>query len=136
MEKAKRLSRGWINYMALLPLALAIAGFSLFVGYNKALAPLAVLTQHSAWTIHLPVLLGRALGWLELLAATTLILSLAIPRLARAGLWAAIWITLNHSVAAVVHVQAKEWHALPQSAVVIPLCLILVALCKWRVAAK
>lgn len=113
-------------------LTLPIAGFSLFVGYNKALAPLDVLAAHSAWTIHLPVLVGRAIGWLELAAAVTLILSLVTPRLARPGLYAAAWIGLNHCVAAGVHVRAKEWHTLPQSTVVIPLCLVLVWLCRRR----
>ena len=113
---------------ALTLLVVPIAAFSLFVGWNKAFAPLTVLAKHSAWTIHLPVVAGRALGWLEILAATTLLAALLVPRLSRAGMYAAIWITLNNIVAAIVHVIFAEWHTLPQSAVVITLCTIMVLL--------
>ena len=135
MGKSASRAGGWVGYALLVPLALAIGGFSLFVGYNKALAPLAVLAEHSAWTIHLPVLLGRALGWLEMLAAATLIASLALPRLATAGTAAAIWIALNHAIAAVVHVQHAETQTYRQSAVMIALCLVLIALCARRAKA-
>ncbi|WP_353227805.1 DoxX family protein [Novosphingobium sp.] len=117
----------------LVMLALPIAAFSLFVGYNKALAPMAVLVEHLAWTIHLPMVVGRAIGWLELAAATVLIASLVLRRLTRAGLYAAGWIALNHGIAACVHVGAREWSTLTQSAVVIPLCVLLVWLCLRRV---
>jgi len=109
-------------------LTILICGFSLFVGYNKALAPYAVLVEHSAWTIHLPVMLGKTLGWVEMLAASIGILALPFPRYARAGTLAVAWIGLNHAVAAVFHIANKEWHTLPQSAVMITLCLIAVAL--------
>lgn len=113
---------------ALAVLVIPIAAFSLFVGWNKAFAPLDVLARHSAWTIHLPVFLGRAIGWLELVAAATLLAALVVPRFSRAGMFAAIWITLNNTVAAIVHVIFAEWHTLPQSAVVITLCAIMVLL--------
>jgi len=121
-----------LAFAVLILLALLLGGFSLFVGYNKALAPIEVLREHSAWTIHLPVLLGRFIGWAELLAATLLIGGLGIRHLARAGYFSAIWITLNHMVAAVVHVMHEEWHTLTQSAVVITLCLVMVALYRIR----
>lgn len=109
-------------------IAAMIGGFSLFVGFNKALAPLDVLRAHMAWTIHLPVMLGRALGWLEIGAALVLIGSIVMPRKASAGFVAAAWITLNHTIAAVMHVIHHEFAALPQSAVLITLCLALLAL--------
>ncbi len=118
----------WPGLAILVILALVLGGFSLFVGYHKSFSPLEELRQHSAWTVHLPVLLGRLIGWAELAAATLLIAGLAIPRLARAGYYAAIWITLNHIAAAIVHVSQEEWHTLTQSAVVITLCLLMVAL--------
>lgn len=90
-----------------------------------------VVTEHLAWTIHLPVILGKLVGWLEVLAVITLMASLAAKLLRRAGFYAAAWIVLNHSVAAVVHVVAREWSTLTQSAVVIPLCMVLAWLC-WR----
>lgn len=119
-------------FIALLLIAGALGAFSLFVGYNKALAPLEVLRDHSAWTIHLPVLLGRLIGWAELAAAAVLILGLFAARLARWGSWAAVWITLNHAAAAIVHVVHREWHTLTQSAVVIALCLVMVWLYRRR----
>ncbi|NCP18984.1 MAG: hypothetical protein GW855_07495 [Erythrobacter sp.] len=109
-------------------LVVPIGAFSLFVGWNKAFAPLEILAEHSAWTIHLPVIVGRAIGILELIAATALFAALAVPRLARIGMYAAIWITLNNVVAAIVHIIFAEWHTLPQSAVVITLCVIMVLL--------
>jgi uncharacterized membrane protein (UPF0136 family) len=122
----------WPLFIMLLVIAGALGAFSLFVGYNKALAPLAVLREHSAWTIHLPVLLGRVIGWAEIASAVVLILGLFAGRLARWGSWAAVWITANHMVAAVVHVIQSEWHTLTQSAVVIALCLLMVWLYRRR----
>lgn len=109
-------------------LALTIGGFSCFVGYMKAFAPIEVLAEHTAWTVHLPVIVGRGIGWLEMAAAAVLILTIPFPRLARAGFAAAAWITLNHSVAAIVHILAGEYPTLVQSAVLISLCILLLAL--------
>ncbi len=113
-------------FAVLAVIVLALGAFSLFVGYNKALSPLEVLREHSAWTIHLPVLLGRVIGWVEILAAAVLILGLGLRPLRRWGWLGAIWITLNHAVAAVVHILFKEWHTLTQSAVVLVLCLVMI----------
>lgn len=123
-------------FIALMLIAGALGAFSLFVGYNKALAPLEVLREHSAWTVHLPVVLGRVIGWAEIAAAAVLILGLFAGRLARLGSWAAVWITLNHAAAAVVHVVHREWHTLTQSAVVIMLCLVMVWLYRQRARAS
>lgn len=121
-----------ILFAVLIALCLLLGGFSLFVGWNKAFAPLAVLREHSAWTYHLPVVLGRAIGCAELVAAALLLLGLPLRRLARAGYLAAIWITFNHVAAAIVHVIFAEWHTLTQSAIVIALCLVMVALYRRR----
>ena len=118
--------------VVLILLALLIGGFSLFVGYHKALSPLETLAKNSAWTAHLPVWLGRAVGWAELAAAVPLFAGLTMRRLAVAGYFAAIWITLNHMAATVIHVIHEEWHTLTQSAVVITLCLVMVAIYRIR----
>ena len=115
-------------WAALAALVVPIGAFSLFVGWNKAFAPIEVLAQHSAWTYHLPVWLGRSIGWLELIAAVILFAGLLVPKFARAGMFAAIWITLNHIAAAIVHIVFAEWHTLTQSAIVIGLCLLMVLL--------
>lgn len=128
----RQVGLGHLPALALILLAVALGGFSAFVGWNKAFAPLEVLAEHSAWTYHLPQVLGRMLGWLEMIAVGVLLLGLVVAPLARWGLWAAVWIALNHAVAAVVHVFHAEWHTLPQSAVMITLCLVLVALYRRR----
>lgn len=128
MEAGQPMSRPALGTLVLLTLLLA--GFSAFVGWNKAFAPVEILREHSAWTYHLPVLLGRLVGWLEMAAVVTLLLALMRPRLARLGRIAAAWITANHAVAAVVHVIHEEWHTLTQSAVVLLLCAIWLWL--WR----
>lgn len=119
------MTRKHMEFVALAVLAVALGGFSLFVGYNKALAPMEVLREHSAWTIHLPVLLGRAVGWAELLAASLLLGGLIFRPLARAGFWSALWITANHVAAAGFHIAHGETHTYGQSAVTITLCLVM-----------
>ena len=122
-----------VNWVALAALVIPIGGFSIFVGWNKANAPIEILAEHSAWTYHLPVWLGRTVGWMELVAAAVLFAGLLIPKFSRAGMFAAIWITLNHIVAAIVHIIFAEWHTLTQSAIVITLCVIMVLLFAQRV---
>ena len=128
MERTRGTAIDWIGYGVLILLAVVIGGFSLFVGYHKAFSPLEELAKHSAWTIHLPVLLGRALGLLEIASAAVLILSLPFRRFARIGTLCAAWIGLNHAVAAIVHIIHAEWHTLTQSAVMITLCIVMTAL--------
>lgn len=77
-------------------LALLLAAFFGFVGWNKAFAPLAELARHGAWTVHLPEWLGRLVGWSELALA-----------------------------AALVHLARGETAALPQNAVLIVILLAL-----------
>ena len=126
-------ARNWKITLPLWGLTLPLGAFSAFVGWNKAFAPLDVLRQHSAWTIHLPEMLGRAVGWLELAAVAALVLGLALPRFARWGLAGAAWISANHAVAGVVHVIHEEWHTLTQTGVVLVLCAIWLWLWRARV---
>ena len=123
-----------VTLVILVILTVLLGGFSAFVGWNKAMAPLEVLREHSSWTIHLPVLLGRAVGWLEMASVAALAAALLVPRLARWGLAGAAWISANHVVAAGFHIAYAEWHTLTQSAVVITLCVLWVWL--WRGRAK
>lgn len=123
-----------LTLIALVILTLLLGGFSAFVGWHKATAPLEILRENSAWTIHLPVPLGRLVGWLEMAAVAALAGALLVPRLARWGLAGAAWISANHVVAAGFHVAYAEWHTLTQSAVVITLCVLWVWL--WQRRAK
>ncbi len=123
---------GWPGFIVLALLVLLIGGFSLFVGYHKAFSPIATLAQNSAWTVHLPVWLGRSVGVLELLAASVMLGGLAIRALARPGYLAAIWILLNHIAAAIIHATHDEAHALPANAAYLALCALIVWLYRRR----
>ena len=115
---------GWAALAALVVLTLLLGGFSAFVGWHKATSPLDLLRENSAWTIHLPVVLGRVVGWLELASVAGLVTALLVPRAARLGLIGAAWIGANHVIAAGFHIAYREWHTLTQSAIVITLCLL------------
>ncbi|MCX7282869.1 MAG: hypothetical protein NTX28_02290 [Novosphingobium sp.] len=66
-------------------LTLPLAAFHGFVGWYKAFSTQAELAQHKAWTMHLPVALGKAVGCLEMALTLALLLALVQPRFARLG---------------------------------------------------
>ena len=99
-------------------LSLPLAAFFGFVGWMKASAPLATLTQHGAWTVRLPEPLGRVVGVSEIACALLLLVGL-MPRRARIGAASALVLIANQGVAAAVHAGAGESHALPQNAVLV-----------------
>lgn len=109
-------------------LAVLIGGFALFVGWHKATAPIGLLREVTAWTIHLPMLAGRLVGVFEMLAASALLLSLPAPRFALAGAWGAAGIAVLNTAGAAIHYVHAETGTYAQSAVMVPLCLTLVAL--------
>jgi hypothetical protein len=101
-------------------IAVLVAAFFAFVGYNKAFASLADLTRYGAWTIWLPDVLGRLVGWSEMLCAAGLlcVFSARVRNLARV---AAIVLIVNQLLAAAVHAAHGETGALPQNALLIAL---------------
>lgn len=107
---------------AVMLLALLLAAFFGFVGWNKAFAPLAELAHHGAWTVHLPEGLGRLVGWSELALAAALLAVPVRPSIARI---AALALVLNQIAAALVHGALGETAALPQNAVLIVMLLAL-----------
>ena len=107
---------------AVMLLALLLAAFFGFVGWNKAFAPLAELARHGAWTVHLPEGLGRLVGWSELALAAALLAVAVRPSIARI---AALALVLNQIAAALVHGALGETAALPQNAVLIVILLAL-----------
>lgn len=107
---------------AVMLLALLLAAFFGFVGWNKAFAPLAELARHGAWTVHLPEGLGRLVGWSELALAAALLAVPVRPSIARI---AALALVLNQIAAALVHGALGETAALPQNAVLIVMLLAL-----------
>lgn len=103
-------------------LALLLAAFFGFVGWNKAFAPLAELARHGAWTVHLPEWLGRLVGWSELALAAALLAVPVRPSIARI---AALALVANQIAAGLVHLARGETAALPQNAVLIVMLLAL-----------
>lgn len=99
-------------------LALGLAAFFAFVGWNKAFAPLSDLARYHAWTVYIPELLGRAVGWSEIALAAGLLGAL-VPigwAVARAS---ALLLVANQITAAAVHAAHSEASALPQNVILI-----------------
>lgn len=124
--KARESERGWPVRLAAGVAALLVAAFFGFVGYHKTFAPLAELARHGAWTVYVPELVGRAVGWSEMACALLLAAGAAVVRARRAQRWAAATLVLNQIAAAGIHLEHGETAALPQNAVLIGL-LALVA---------
>lgn len=104
--------------------ALLLAAFFGFVGWHKAFSPLAELAQHKVWTLALPELAGRAIGWSELALALGLAAMLR-PQLRHLGRFSALALIINQAVAAAVHLSRGETDALPQNGVLVALlCLV------------
>lgn len=108
-------------------LALLLAGFFGFVGWNKAFASLADLAPHHAWTVHLPEWLGRLVGWSEMVLAAGLLLA-PVPASRREGQICALALVINQAAALLVHLVYNEAAALPQNALLITMLLGLRAL--------
>ena len=100
-------------------LAVLLAAFFGFVGYSKAFAPLSDLERYGAWTIHLPELVGRLVGWSEMIGAALLVASVTVPRMRALAVPVAIYFISNQLAAAAVHARHGEAAALPQNAVII-----------------
>lgn len=114
-------------------MALLLAAFFAFVGWNKACAPLVDLARYHAWTVFVPEPLGRAIGWSEVLLAGGLCTSLW-PSLHRVARIAALALVLNQIIAAIVHASHGETEALPQNGVLIVLLIAVVLLLRSSVS--
>ena len=108
-------------------IAVLLAAFFAFVGYNKAFASLADLARYGSWTIRLPEIAGRLVGWSEMLCAAGLLclFTVSYRHLARV---AAFILIVNQLAAAVVHASHGETGALPQNVVLIALLALVAAL--------
>lgn len=98
--------------------AVLLAAFFGFVGYNKAFASIADLTHYGAWTIWVPEALGRAVGWSEMGCAVGLLGALA-PRFRTIARIAAAILIVNQLAAAATHAAHGETGALSQNAMLI-----------------
>ena len=108
-------------------IAVLVAAFFAFVGYNKAFASLADLARYGAWTIWLTEWIGRLVGWSEMLCAAGL-LCIFIARYRHLVSVAALILIVNQLAAAAVHASHGETGALPQNAVLIALLALVAAL--------
>ncbi|MFM2372717.1 MAG: hypothetical protein RIS85_2439 [Pseudomonadota bacterium] len=124
----------------LVPLSLLLAVFHGFVGWHKAFASLDELAQHTAWTVYLPELLGRAIGWLEMGLALALIVALighfSRPALARVGMWAAIVFVMLEVISSWVHYRHGEVFMLKQNAASVGMTALLAWLYHARSAKR
>jgi len=103
-------------------LAVMLAAFFCFVGWNKAFAALADLARYGAWTVWLPEWLGRLVGWSEMACAVAL-LTIFVPGRERIARASAAILAANQVVAAAMHLAHGELGALPQNAVLVALLL-------------
>lgn len=102
-------------------LCVVLALFFAFVGWNKAFASLADLAHYGSWTVYLPELGGRIVGWSEMTLALGLLAGLHRRQVAR---FSALALVANQIVAGLFHLTHGEDGALPQN-----LLLIVMLLC-------
>jgi len=116
---------GVIRLLVLTALTLLLGAFHGFVGWHKAFSIHEELVRHAAWTMHLPIGLGKAVGWIEMIASAALLVTLVRPPLARVGMWACIAIILMELAATVTHYLTQDGGSLMQNAVSIALTAVL-----------
>jgi uncharacterized membrane protein len=89
---------------------------------------LSELAKHGAYTVHIPVWLGRVAGVTEMLCALSLLAGLH-PRWRMATKWGAIYVFVNQIVAGSIHIIYAEFHALPANARWMAIAALLYFLC-------
>jgi len=123
---------GAFRLIVLVALAVLLGAFHGFVGFHKAFSTHEELVQHSAWTMHLPMWLGKTIGWAEMIGTAILLVALFRPRLARAGMWVCLYFAAMEVVAGVVHYRTQDGGSLVQNALAILLTCALAALYATR----
>lgn len=109
-----------------LVISLILGIFFAFVGYMKAFAPIVELAQHNAWTVHLPVALGRLIGWSEIACAALLLVCPWRAEARKFWLAGAALLFANQIAAAAVHFARDELQSLPQNAAIISGCIFII----------
>ncbi|WP_140420618.1 hypothetical protein [Novosphingobium sp. B 225] len=109
-------------------LCLPLAAFFGFVGWYKAFATLADLAAHNAFTIHLPVLLGKALGWFEMAGALVLVLGSIFGRLRRTQISFALALAAEQIVSSLIHWRHGELGMIGQNSLLIAALLAIALL--------
>ena len=113
-------------------LTLLLGAFHGFVGWHKAFSSHEELVRHAAWTMHLPVWLGKVVGWTEMIVTAALLVALARPKLARIGVGACIIFIVMELAAAVTHYVSQDGGSLVQNAMAIALTALLAWLYSLR----
>lgn len=116
---------GILRTVLLAALTLLLGAFHAFVGWHKAFSSHAELVRHSAWTMHLPMWLGRLVGWTEMIATAALLLALVRPMLARMGVVVCAVFVVMELAAAATHYATQDGGSLTQNAVTISLTVLL-----------
>ena len=121
-----------LRELLLAALTLLLGAFHGFVGWHKAFSSHDELVRHSAWTMHLPVWLGKLVGWTELILTAALFLALVRPKQARIGVWVCILFIAMELTSAVTHYVTQDGGSLAQNAVAITLTGLLAWLYSLR----
>lgn len=123
---------GVLRLIVLVALTLLLGAFHGFVGWHKAFSTHEELVQHAAWTMHLPMWLGKLVGWTEMAVTAALLVAMVRPRLARVGFLACIAFIVMELAATVTHYVTQDGGSLVQNAVTISLT----ALLAWLYASR
>ena len=119
---------GALRLIVLVTLTLLLSAFHGFVGWHKAFSTHEELVQHAAWTMHLPMWLGKLVGWTEMAVTAALLVAMVRPQLARVGVLACIAFIVMELVATVTHYVTQDGGSLVQNAVTISLTALLTGL--------
>ena len=122
---AKSTMPALVRLALIVALTVPLAAFHAFVGWHKAFSPHAQLVLHKAWTAHLPVPLGKAVGLLELVLTVLLLAALLRPRLARLGVWACAAFVAMEAVSLLTHQITRDGAPALQNVVTIALTAFL-----------
>jgi hypothetical protein len=117
--------QGVLRLVALVALTLLLCAFHGFVGWHKAFSTHEELVQHAAWTMHLPMWLGKTVGWIEMIVTAALLVAMVRPKQARIGMWACVVFIAMELAATVTHYMTQDGGSLVQNAVTITLTAVL-----------
>jgi DoxX-like family len=116
---------GLLQQLLLVALTLLLCAFHGFVGWHKAFSTHEELVQHAAWTMHLPMWLGKLVGWTEMIVTAALMGALVRRSWAAVGFWSCIIFIAMELMATVTHYATQDGGSLVQNAVTISLTAVL-----------
>lgn len=96
-------------------LTLLLGAFHGFVGWHKLFSSREELMLHKAWTVHIPDVVGRAVGMAEIVLTAALLVALVRPSLARLGLWSCGAFIALEIVSTITHQVSRDGAPLAQN---------------------